>query len=70
MWDENWDVVQLFWTYNDQWRMGFNGPVSLDMVVFQNALERKKLSDEEYDEWIDKLRVIQQEALHRIRYYS
>lgn len=50
--------------------MGFNGPVSLDMVVFHHAMERKKLSDDDFDEWIDKLRVIQHEALNRIRYYQ
>lgn len=60
----------LFWTYNDQWRMGFNGPVALDMVVFHTALERKRLNDEQFDEWIAKLRVIQQEALNRIRYHK
>lgn len=70
MWDENWDVIHLFEMYSEQWRMGFNGPIGLDMTVFHHELDRKGIPADEYDTWIHQLRIIQAEALHRMKYYT
>jgi len=42
--------------------MGPVGPIGLDMNVFHHALDRKKIGEEEYDEFIDDLRVIESSA--------
>jgi hypothetical protein len=65
-WEENWDVLMLFTKYMRQWRMGFNGPVALDFQIFFHELDRKEVPADLYDEYIDKLAVIENAALIQI----
>lgn len=44
MWEENWEVVELFMRCQTQWRMGMNGPVGLDYMAVAWVL---KLTAEE-----------------------
>lgn len=44
MWEENWDVLELFMRCQTQWRMGMNGPVGLDYMAVAWVL---KLTAEE-----------------------
>ena len=67
MWPENWDVLFLFRRFSNQWRFGPNGPVSLDMSIFLHELDRKKLPDDLYDEYVWKLGIIEGQALCEIR---
>lgn len=66
VWDENWDVLTLFAKHMSQWRMAFNGPVALDYTIFFHELDRKKVPDDLYDDYTDKLSVIEDEALKHI----
>lgn len=70
VWNENWDVVSLFITYQSQWRVGMNGAIGLDFNVFHHALDRKGVSTNEYDDFIQKLRVIEAEALKWMHHKS
>ena len=63
VWDENWDALQLFANYSNQWRMGAAGPVGLDYNVLHHALDRKNLTPSAYDDWLDDLRIIENAAL-------
>lgn len=66
VWDENWDVLAMFRSYASQWRIGPCGPMALDYGVFQHAMERKGITGDEYDEWIDKLSTIENAALKHL----
>lgn len=66
VWDENWDVLMLFAKYMTQFRMAFNGPVALDFTVFFHELDRKKIPDDLYDEYTEKLSIIENSALKHI----
>jgi hypothetical protein len=63
VWEEHWDVINLYVTYSTQWRVGMNGVVALDMNVFHHALDRKGVVGEEFDDFIDDLRTIERAAL-------
>lgn len=67
MWPENWDVLALYRKLSNQWRFGSNGPVAFDMTTFFHELDRKKLPDDLYDEYVWKLGVIEQAALYEMR---
>jgi hypothetical protein len=66
VWDENWDIMQLFVRFSTQWRVGMSGPVSLDYTIFIGALERKGYTGDAFDEALDKLAVIEAQALYNI----
>lgn len=66
VWDENWDVVLLFQQNSTQWRTGMGGPIGLDYNVFHHALDRKRVSGADFDEAMQKLRVIESEALRQL----
>jgi len=63
VWDENWDVLLLYRQFASQWRMGGHGPAALDFTVFFHELDRKGVSADEYDEYVDKLRIIESNAI-------
>ena len=63
VWEENWDVIELYRQYSSQWRMAMNGPVALDFTVFHHELDRKRVPDELYDVYVWKLKTIEQSAL-------
>lgn len=66
VWDENWLVLNLYMLYSNQWRMSTSGPAGLDMTVFHHALDRKGISEHEYDDWIKQLSIIEREALRQM----
>lgn len=47
--------------------MGMGGPVGLDYAVIQHELDRQGVSGEEYDDLLDRLRVIEAAALEEMR---
>jgi hypothetical protein len=66
VWDENWDVLTLFAKYMSQWRMAMNGPVALDYHVFFHEMDRKQVPPDIYDDYTNKLAVIENAALKHI----
>jgi len=66
VWDENWDVLQLYDLYSTQWRMSANGPIALDYTIFFHELDRKGLAEKQYDDFVAKLRIIEPVALRMI----
>lgn len=67
VWDENWDVLQLYRQYSSQWRASGHGLYALDLNVFHHALDRKGVVGEEFDEYLEKLSTIESAALVQIR---
>jgi Phage related hypothetical protein (DUF1799) len=61
--DDNWDVILLYRMLASQWRTGFNGRESLDMNVFQHALDRKGVVGQDYERALWNLSVIESAAL-------
>lgn len=53
----------LFNRFRSQMIMGGMGPVGLNMVVFFHELDRKKVPENLYDVYVDKLLFIEAEAL-------
>lgn len=66
VWEENWDVLNLFVQYSTQWRMGMNGPAGLDFTVIHHALDRKGITGEEFDRYVSDMQTIEQAALLKI----
>jgi hypothetical protein len=66
VWDENWDVIELFRLYSRQWRMAMNGPVALDYTVFHHELDRKGVPEDEYDKIVWQLKIVEEQALKLI----
>lgn len=66
VWPECWLAMDVFIRYASQWRMGFGGPVGLDYGVIHHALDRLDLSQADYDETLDQIRVIESEALEQL----
>lgn len=64
---DNWTAIELFRLYSDQWRLGPNGPVALDLNVFQHHLQRIGVEGDEYETIIAQLGVIQSQALRRMQ---
>lgn len=63
VWEENWDVLELYRQYSTQWRMAANGPVALDFAIFLHELDRKRVEESQYDRMVMQLRMIETEAL-------
>ncbi|SFB50937.1 Phage related hypothetical protein [Delftia tsuruhatensis] len=55
--------VALFRRFSSQWRVGMGGAYGLDMNVFLHELDRKKLSESDYDHAVWALGVIEAEAV-------
>lgn len=66
VWEESWDSILLFRQFSSQWRFGPNGPAALDLNVFQNVLDKRGVSREDYDRIMDDLCVIEGAALTQI----
>lgn len=67
VWDENWDVINLFVMYSAQLRMGPNGPIGLDFNVFFHELDRKGITGDAYDEYVANLRTIERAAIAKLQ---
>lgn len=64
VWDENWDVVCLFSTFSKQIRYsGMGVATGLDMSIFLHELDRKGITGDEYDEFVDDLGTIERAVL-------
>lgn len=63
VWEDNWDVIELFRLYSRQWRMAMNGPVALDYTVFHHELDRKGVPEDEYDKIVWQLKIVEEQAL-------
>ncbi len=63
VWPENWPVFSLFTRVQTQWRLGPGGATGLDYLVVMRLLDRMNLSDEQYDAWLDDIRLMEGEAL-------
>lgn len=66
LWPENWPPIQLFTRYSTQWRVGMNGPIGLDYTVIFHDLDRRGLTDDEYDDLMASIRVIETVALEEL----
>ena len=53
----------MFTSLSTQWRTGMSGPTGLDYNVVFTRLERMRLSDADYEQIFEDLRVIESEAL-------
>lgn len=60
---ELWDVIQFWERYRTQMIYAATGPVGLNMMVFLHELDRKKLPDALYDDYVSYLMFIEGESL-------
>ncbi|GGH55625.1 hypothetical protein GCM10010975_13420 [Comamonas phosphati] len=51
----------------DQWRMGFNGPVALDLIPVFRELDRMELEREDYDSLLADVRIMAAAAMGEMR---
>ncbi len=63
IWPENHQAINLFTSISTQWRVGAGGPTGLDYNVLFTRMARMGLSDEQYEQLFDDIRVIESEAL-------
>ncbi len=63
IWPENEKAISLFSSVSTQWRIGMGGPTGLDYNVLFHLLDRMRLTDTEYDQLFDDVRIIESEAL-------
>lgn len=67
VWPENESVYFLFHALATQWRTGAVGCTGLDHNVLFHRLDRMNLDPEEYDQLDRDIRVMETEALERMR---
>lgn len=67
VWDENWEALNFFIPLSAQLRSGPNGPYALDFSVFFQALDRKGIVGEEFEEYVDKLRIIERAVIAKLQ---
>ncbi len=60
-------MLQLYRDNADQWRVGPAGPYALDLNVFNHELREMGILGDERKEWLAKLRLIGQAALHEMK---
>lgn len=63
LWPENRYTFDLWNIVGDQWRVGPNGPVSLDLVPVFHELDRAGLDDDEYGHVLIGIKAIAKVAL-------
>jgi hypothetical protein len=63
IWPENERAIALFSSVSTQWRVGMGGPTGIDYNVIFSRLDRMHLTDPEYEQMFDDIRVIESEAL-------
>jgi hypothetical protein len=66
IWPENIPVYDLWGIVGDQWRMGFNGPVALDLIPVFHELDRMGLDGEAYDAMLDGIKAMAGAAMLEI----
>lgn len=63
MWPENWPAFEVFHRLQTQWRVGGVGPTGLDYNVLFVLLDRKRLNDEDFDQFVADIQVMEFAAL-------
>lgn len=63
LWESVVDVFSLYSLYSTQWRVSMSGLVGLDYNVFHHALDRKKITAEEYDRYLFDLKAIERSVI-------
>lgn len=56
--DENWEVIQIYSRNNDQWRFGPNGAFSLDLNVFMADMELHDYPKADRIKYLEQLRIV------------
>lgn len=67
IWPDNMPALDLWDRVGDQWRMGFNGPVALDLIPVFHELDRMELEREDYDSLLADIKVMAGVALGEMR---
>lgn len=70
MWPENWPAFQLFVKLQTQWLTGVNGRTGLNYSSLFPLIDRLKLSDSEYENLFDDIRVLELAALEEMNQTS
>lgn len=70
MWPENWPAFQLFVKLQTQWLTGFKGRTGLNYPSLFPLMDRLKLSDSEYENLFDDIRVLELAALEEMNQTS
>ena len=55
--------MRLWERVGRQWRMGFSGPVALDLMPVFHELDRMGLQEQEYDVLLEEIQVMARAAL-------
>jgi hypothetical protein len=63
VWPENWPAFEVFHRLQTQWRVGGVGPTGLDYNVLFVLLDRKRLNDEDFDQFVADIQVMEFAAL-------
>lgn len=58
LWPENIPVFNMWQTLCDQWIMGFNGPIAINLIPVMHELDRKGIPSEDYDEWVADIKAM------------
>ena len=67
VWPDNWRAVILFDAVGTQWRAGPVGILGLDYNVLYRKMDRLHLSEPEYDDLENDIRVLEDAALETMR---
>lgn len=63
VWRENLPSLELWNTVGDQFRMGFNGPVALDLIPVFHELDRRGLENSVYDQLLGDMKAMGSAAI-------
>lgn len=63
MWPENFPAINTFSRVSTQWRVGTGGAIGLDYAALYPLLDRLGLSDAEWLQALDDIRVMESAAL-------
>lgn len=66
VWPDNLPVLGLWDKVGDQWRMGFSGPVALDLIPVFHELDRMELEREDYDSLLADIKVMAAAAMREM----
>jgi hypothetical protein len=66
VWPENWPAVLLFVEMAGQWRAGMSGPTALDYTALFLRMQRMNLSDANWQQIFDDVRVMESAALEQM----
>ena len=67
VWPENWQAWTLFTDMRTQWRVGFSGRTGLDYTPMFALMDRMHLSDDDWRELFDDVKVLEASAMRAVR---